>query len=97
MRTPAPPSQGIDYDELTAHSLCLFTACVQVGAFSVMISALRRTSTQALSGTYIYGIGWIIATGFAFGLLAAIFGAASRSEGVLMVLGALAMGYEAEG
>ncbi len=60
---------GVTSGGLALAAGVLFTTCVQVGAFALMISAYCRTSTTALLATYVCGAGVAVAVTIAWGVL----------------------------
>ncbi len=59
---------GLSSDEVLIAAAVLVTTCVQVGAFSVMMSAYSRTSSEALLRTYGHAILLYIAVWFVAGI-----------------------------
>ncbi|MHC5053614.1 MAG: ABC transporter permease subunit [Planctomycetota bacterium] len=85
---------GLSADEVAMSAVVLVTTCVQVGAFSILVSAYCRTSSEALIGTYGYAVlvaiaAWLVA-GIATLVLAA-FTLAARSETGLVIAAAPAV------
>jgi ABC-type transport system involved in multi-copper enzyme maturation permease subunit len=85
---------GLSADEVAMSAVVLVTTCVQVGAFSILMSAYSRTSSEALIGTYGYAILVAIAVWFVAGIATLVLGAfmfAARSETGLYIAAAPAV------
>lgn len=60
---------GLSTEDVFLAAVVLLTTCVQVGAFSIMVSAYCRTSGEALGATYTYAVGLFLAVWISMGLL----------------------------
>jgi ABC-type transport system involved in multi-copper enzyme maturation permease subunit len=96
---------GLSAHDVTLNAIVLVTTCVQVGAFSVMISAYSRTSSEALIATYGYAVLIYIAVWIAAGIAGSVLGMLFGPPGIvpwiiatgLMPPAAVAMGWAGGG
>jgi ABC-type transport system involved in multi-copper enzyme maturation permease subunit len=78
---------GLSSGQVLVAALALLATCVEVGAYTVMVSALKRTGGEALWATYACGGGVLLFLSFCMAPLAAMmWGTSGGKGGVFLAL-----------